>query len=105
MEAVLAVEAYPSLELWGIHCHIGSQIFELESYAETARTMMTFVKEMTGKTGKPVRELNLGGGLGIYYSDGDSPQAVQQYAKCIADKVKAVITDYAFLSLDLRLRT
>lgn len=94
LEAVLAAETYPSLELWGVHCHIGSQIFELESYAETARTMMTFVTEITGKMGKPVRELNLGGGLGIYYSEGDSPQPVQQYAKCIADNVKACAAEF-----------
>ena len=42
MEAILAAEAYPALELWGVHCHIGSQIFDLESYEEAARTMMAF---------------------------------------------------------------
>lgn len=94
LEAVLAAEAYPSLELWGVHCHIGSQIFDLNSYAEAARTMMTFVKEITDKTGKPVRELNLGGGMGIYYSAGDSPQDLSQYAKCIADNVKACVAEF-----------
>lgn len=94
MEAVLAAEAHPSLELWGIHCHIGSQIFDLESYAEAARTMMTFVRDMSVTTGKPVRELDLGGGLGIYYSDGDSPQQVGLYATCVADTVKACCLEF-----------
>jgi len=33
MEAVLAAQKYPAIELWGVHCHIGSQIFDLDSYA------------------------------------------------------------------------
>ena len=94
LEAVLAAESYPSLELWGVHCHIGSQIFDLNSYAEAAHTMMTFVKEITDKTGKPVRELNLGGGMGIYYSEGDSPRDLPQYAKCVADNVKACAAEF-----------
>ena len=94
MEAVLAAEAYPALELWGIHCHIGSQIFDLESYAEAARTMMTFVRDMSVTSGKPVRELDLGGGLGIYYSAGDSPQQVELYAACVADTVKACCSEF-----------
>lgn len=97
MEAVLAAENYPSLELWGVHCHIGSQIFDLESYAEAARTMMAFVRDMTIKTGKPVRELNLGGGLGIYYSEGDDPQQVQLYAACVADTVKACAAEFGLV--------
>ncbi len=94
MEAVLAAQAYPSLELWGVHCHIGSQIFDLESYEEAARTMMAFVRDITVKSGKPVRELNLGGGLGIYYSEGDSPRPVQRYAELVANTVKACVAEY-----------
>ena len=94
MEAVLAAEKYPALDLWGVHCHIGSQIFDLDSYAEAARTMMAFVRDMTEKVGKPVRELNLGGGLGIYYSAGDSPRQVEVYANCVANNVKACAAEY-----------
>jgi len=94
MEAVLAAQSYPSLELWGVHCHIGSQIFDLESYAEAARTMMMFVRDITDQTGKPVRELDLGGGLGIYYSEDDSPRQVKLYAECVADTVKACVAEF-----------
>ena len=94
MEAVLAAEKFPALELWGVHCHIGSQIFDLDSYGEAARTMMAFVRDITEKVGKPVRELNLGGGLGIYYSEGDSPRQVQLYANCVAENVKACAAEY-----------
>lgn len=88
MEAVTAAVSQPCLELWGVHCHIGSQIFDLASYEEAARTMMAFVRDMTEKTGAPVREVNLGGGLGIYYSEGDSPQPVEDYARRIGAAVR-----------------
>ena len=94
MQAVLEAEEAQSLELWGVHCHIGSQIFDLESYNEAARTMMEFVRDMTKKIGKPVRELNLGGGLGIYYSEGDSPRAVTLYADCVASAVKSCAAEF-----------
>jgi diaminopimelate decarboxylase len=94
MEAVLAAQKYPALELWGVHCHIGSQIFDLDSYAEAAQTMMAFVRDMTEKAGKPVRELNLGGGLGIYYTEGDSPRQIQLYANCVAENVKACAAEF-----------
>lgn len=94
MEAVIAMEKYPNLDLWGVHCHIGSQIFDLESYAEAARTMLAFVKEMSNNTGKPIRELNLGGGLGIYYTDSDSPRQVSEFAKLVADTVKSCVAEF-----------
>ncbi len=94
MQAVLEAEDAQSLELWGVHCHIGSQIFDLDSYNEAARTMMEFVRDMTEKIGKPVRELNLGGGLGIYYSEGDSPRAVTLYADCVASAVKSCAAEF-----------
>ena len=94
MQAVEKAVQCHSVELWGVHCHIGSQIFDLESYTEAAKTMMEFIRNMTEKTGKPVRELNMGGGLGIYYSDGDSPRAVKLYADCVAAAVKSCATDF-----------
>lgn len=94
MEAIMVAGTYPSLELWGVHCHIGSQIFELESYEEAARTMMTFVRDITVKTGKAVRELNLGGGMGIYYSEEDAPRQIIQYAERVANTVKACAAEY-----------
>ena len=94
MQAVLKAEAAQCLELWGVHCHIGSQIFDLESYNEAARTMMEFVRDMTKKIGKTVRELNLGGGLGIYYAEGDSPRAVKLYADCVATAVKVCAAEF-----------
>ncbi|MEU5868286.1 MULTISPECIES: diaminopimelate decarboxylase [unclassified Nonomuraea] len=63
--AVAQVTAEPSLELYGLHSHIGSQIFELDGFATAAARMAAFAAE-TG-----VMRLDLGGGLGIAYTPDD----------------------------------
>jgi len=74
----LALEAYrralttPGLAVAGVHCHIGSQITETSGYAETARTMLVFVRELKEKLGLRLEFLDLGGGLGIPYRDGEA---------------------------------
>jgi diaminopimelate decarboxylase len=69
--AAIETERSPNLSLMGIHCHIGSQIFEAAPYAEAIRVMLGFAAELNRRTGIVVRELNLGGGLGVnYMADG-----------------------------------
>lgn len=77
-----------NLSLVGLHCHIGSQIFELESYQHTAEVMMDFLVKIKNETGKVFEELNLGGGFGIYYVSGDKPANVKSYASLIMETVK-----------------
>lgn len=62
-----------NLNLMGFHCHIGSQIFEEKSFYLTITVMFDFIKKIENHCGFITRELNLGGGFGIYYSDGDAP--------------------------------
>ncbi|RYD05992.1 hypothetical protein N752_06440 [Desulforamulus aquiferis] len=69
-----------NIELKGFHCHIGSQIFELQSYAHAAEVMMSFVRSVHQEAGYLAQELNLGGGLGIYYFRDDQPRPVKEYA-------------------------
>ncbi|MTI79365.1 MAG: diaminopimelate decarboxylase [Firmicutes bacterium] len=88
MEGVRKALEMENLELCGFHCHIGSQIFELESYAHAASVMMKFVSDVRDETGFETSELDLGGGLGIYYYDGDQPQAVAEYADIVINTVQ-----------------
>jgi len=75
------------LDLKGFHCHIGSQIFDLQSYVEAADIMMSFVLETKKVTGFTATELNLGGGLGIYYAQGDTPQPIEDLIGLISSTV------------------
>lgn len=91
MEAAKAVISSDAMVLKGIHCHIGSQIFEEESFIVAAETMLKFMADIYKETGNVLEELNLGGGFGIYYSQGDSPKDVEIYA----DKIHAAVAAYA----------
>lgn len=59
--------------LKGFHCHIGSQIFEEDSFYQGIEVMMGFLNDIKNKCNFITQELNLGGGFGVYYSDGDTP--------------------------------
>jgi len=80
----------------GLHCHIGSQIFELESYSYTAEVMMAFIKQIHEETGFCVEALDMGGGLGVYYAEGDEPRAVQDYADVLAGAVLEKADEWGF---------
>lgn len=57
------------LNLKGFHCHIGSQIFEEESFYKGVLVMLEFINKVKKECGFITEELNLGGGFGVYYSD------------------------------------
>ena len=65
-----AIEA-KNIDLVGLHCHIGSQIFDIEPFSDAADIMVRFIKEIKETLGFEIRELNLGGGLGVAYTEDD----------------------------------
>ncbi len=78
----------PYINLLGIHCHIGSQIFETEPFRLAALRLLEFAQDMREKTGYVIEELNLGGGFGIRYTGEDSPKPQEEYIKLLADSIK-----------------
>lgn len=72
------------IEYYGVHCHIGSQIFDLAPFCEAASVMMTFIKEIKDTYGVDTRELNLGGGFGIAYTEDDDPIPYDSYMEAIS---------------------
>lgn len=88
-----AVEKAISLEnirLAGIHCHIGSQIFELQPYEDAVEVMLGLIKKIEEKHGYFIKEVDFGGGFGIYYSKGDKPKTTKEYCEAIINKVDEV---------------
>jgi len=69
--AVEAVTTHPELELLGVHCHIGSQIFGSEAHEIATDRLIGFMAKYRDAYGKELPELDLGGGFGIAYIDGD----------------------------------
>lgn len=87
-EAVKSASEYKNLKIAGIHCHIGSQIFELEPFQEAAKVMCGFIAEVKDKLDIVMDELNLGGGFGIKYTEKDEPVAYDQYIDAVASVIK-----------------
>ena len=81
------------LNLKGIHCHIGSQIFDISSFVPTVERMLGLVKDIAQTFNYPVSEVDLGGGLGIRYQQGDTPVGPEALAQLIATEVDRVSSD------------
>lgn len=88
MEAVREALSFQNVNLAGLHCHIGSQIHEIEPFELAAEVMLTFIKKIFDETGFLVKELNLGGGFGIKYTDEDRPQKYTAYMQRVSTVVK-----------------
>lgn len=96
MDAVKAASAYKNMQLVGLHCHIGSQIFETEPFAEAARVMIRFMNDVRTQTGLTLAELNLGGGPGIKYTEQDDPKPFGEIVRAILAAVKGTCADADF---------
>lgn len=78
LAAVKRILECAALELVGLHCHIGSQIFDLGAYTLTVSRMLQFYAEVQ-RLGAPLDELNIGGGLGVAYGPEDAAPSVDQH--------------------------
>ena len=82
----------PHLRLHGYHCHIGSQIFEKQSFVLAVEKNLAFMAEMKAKFGFEADALNMGGGFGIWYAEGDAmigAEGYAEYLKALLSTVKA----------------
>jgi diaminopimelate decarboxylase len=80
------------LQLLGVHSHIGSQIFEVEGFRMAAERVGAFAQDVRHRLNVTFRVINLGGGFGIRYKQGDTPLPVAQYVKAITDAIKLHFT-------------
>lgn len=90
LDAIKKALELENIELVGLHCHIGSQIFETEPFADAAEVMINFINNIRQETGHMIEELDLGGGFGIYYSEGDKPKETKEYCDTILNRVNEV---------------
>ncbi len=79
-EAVRRIVALPSLELVGLHCHIGSHIFDTRGFSLAAHRMIGLLADVRDEHGVELPELDLGGGTGIAYTSADDPMPVEEFA-------------------------
>lgn len=83
LNAVKACIELSNIELTGLHCHIGSQIFDTMPYEDAVDIMFDLVMDIKEKLNYQIKELDLGGGFGIYYKNGDSPRPLEEFCEII----------------------
>ena len=88
MAAVDNVLECDALSLAGLHSHIGSQIFDATGFELATHRVVDFAVQIKERHGVSVSELDVGGGMGIAYVEGDDPLDVAAMAKSILDIVR-----------------
>jgi len=88
-EAVKKALSCKNVKLVGLHCHIGSQIFDIAPFEAAAKVMLEFIAKIRDELGYTVPGLNLGGGFGIKYLEEHDPVPFEQYM----ERVSAVVAE------------
>lgn len=92
-DAVKRASAMKNVVLRGVHCHIGSQIFDVAPFDLAARVMLGFIATVRDDTGAELDEINLGGGFGIKYAESDAPRPFYDYIKSVAATVESCVAE------------
>lgn len=93
LDAVGEIIKCSGMELKGIHCHIGSQIFNRDAHREAAKVMIGLLLRVKEQFGIELEELNLGGGFGIFYKEGDEPPVIDEIIGIIMTTVKELCNE------------
>ncbi|MEH2260489.1 diaminopimelate decarboxylase [Nostoc sp.] len=86
-EVFAFVSQQPILHCVGVHAHIGSQIFERQPHQDLAVVMVQWLRDAR-KYGLNITELNVGGGLGIKYTESDDPPSIEEWVKEICEVIQ-----------------
>jgi diaminopimelate decarboxylase len=89
IEFVKKVASCKSVNLKGLHCHIGSQMFLYEPFKLGGEVMMDFYAEIKNTLGLTLEELNLGGGFGIKYVEEDTPVDYEGFIEAVSEVIKS----------------
>ncbi|MDJ0838165.1 MAG: diaminopimelate decarboxylase [Acidobacteriota bacterium] len=97
MEGYKRAYDHPLLEVWGIHSHIGSQIMDDSPFVRNVKLVTTAVKRLKQELGIELKFMDLGGGLGIPYRDGQEPLEPEVVANKMAKLVKQELKDLGYM--------
>ncbi|MEL7036838.1 MAG: diaminopimelate decarboxylase [Cyanobacteria bacterium J06592_8] len=81
-----AIAQQPTLNCIGLHAHIGSQIFELQPHEDLA-SVITEAVTKASQYGLNITEVNIGGGLGIRYTEADDPPSIETWAQTVCQSM------------------
>lgn len=86
-EVFTFVSQHPSLNCIGLHAHIGSQIFERQPHKDLAGVLVDYLTKASSY-GLVIQELNVGGGLGIRYTESDDPPSIDAWVKGVCEALQ-----------------
>ncbi len=86
-EIIRYANSLKGIKIEGVHCHIGSQIFEIEPFLLAAEKMISFIADLKDNAGIEIKELNLGGGYGIKYTADDDPVQYDEFIRHVSGVV------------------
>ena len=96
LEAVTeALGLAPSVQIVGLHCHIGSQLLDAQTHEQAIDIMVGFLRKVADATGWMPEVLDIGGGLGIRYVEGQKPPTYDEFAETIVSALGAALKKYA----------
>lgn len=94
-EAVdLILNDYTNLKLHGLHAHIGSQIFETSIYGDEIEILTKEIARLDEKFNLKLDEINIGGGLGVKYTESDCPPSTFTIAEIVIKRLYECIEKY-----------
>lgn len=91
-EIVKLALSFEHINLCGFHCHIGSQVFDSDTFLRGSDIMLEFIADMKAKLGYTARKLDLGGGYGVRYVESDPTIDIAENIRQVASSVKAKCT-------------
>ncbi len=98
IEAIRRCLESSHLDLIGLHAHIGSQIFQLDAFRKAIEILVDLIHQANERFGFACRYLNIGGGLGIRYTEADMPSSIGDY---VTVKVEGVREEMARVGLPM----
>lgn len=87
-DAIVKALSLKNIAVGGVHCHIGSQIHELEPFKQAARVLVGLIADIKNETGYEMKEMNLGGGYGVMYTSEDTPIPFDKYIEAVSEVLK-----------------
>ena len=85
-----------SIEVAGFHSHVGSQIFESDSFNRQVEILISFAAKVRDELGYTIKVLNIGGGFGVRYTENDPVSDIPARIHEVADHLNAALEEHDF---------
>jgi diaminopimelate decarboxylase len=85
-KAIARAQSSTAIDLIGIHCHIGSNVFAVDNFAEASKVMVDLFSTLN------LSELTLGGGLGVAYTENEEAPTIEQWAEVLQRATQSLPT-------------